>query len=361
MICEFAEDVKQLFDVIGNITERKDIMSNQKSVRIAWLLLTCIIIASLLLSGCANLQKPKTYKVGVLVGLSFAKPIADGFKEGMKELGYVEGQNITYDVQVVDFDLPTYQNVIKKFIADKVDLILVSPTEASQEAKKLTQGTDIPVLFTFAFTEGMGLIDSIAQPGGNITGVRFPGVDIQLKRYEIMRKTAPDAKRLWMPYQRGYPIIAPQLEALEPLAKADGVTLIPFPADNAGELQAELDKRAAASDIGMDAIFVLVDPLMVSPQPFTVAAKFAYEHNIPIAGAYYSDGTYTSLFGVNVDFAASGKQAAPLADKILKGTPAGTIPVVSNEYFIQIDTKVAQQFGLTVPEGILKQADQVIR
>jgi putative ABC transport system substrate-binding protein len=145
------------------------------------------------------------------------------------------------------------------------------------------------------------------------------------------------------------------------LAKADGVTLIPFPADNAAELQTELDKRSAADDIGMDAVFIVVEPLMVTAEPFEVAAKFAYEHKIPIAGAYFSTGKYTSLFGVNVDFAKSGKQAAPLADKILKGTPAGTIPVVSNEYFIQINYKVAQEFGFTIPEGILKQANEIIR
>jgi putative ABC transport system substrate-binding protein len=332
--------------------------SNHRKIQV---LLISVVIAALLLSGCTGLQAKKTYKVGLLMGLEFTAPVADGFKAGMAELGYVEGENITYDVQVVGFDIPTYQNTIKKFIADKVDLIVVTPTEATIEAKTLTKGTDIPVLFNFAFTEGMGIIDSIGQPGGNITGVRFPGVDVQLKRYEIMRKIAPDAKLIFMPYQRGYPIVAPQLEALAPLAKDEGVTLIPFPADNAAEIQAELDKRSAADDIGMDAILMLVEPLMVAPDAFEVTAKFAYEHNIPIAGAYSTAGEYTSLFGVNVDLFASGKQSAPLADKIFKGTAAGTIPVVSSENFIQIDYKVAQQFGLTVPDGILKQADEIIR
>jgi putative ABC transport system substrate-binding protein len=332
--------------------------SNHQKIQV---LLISVVIAALLLSGCTGLQAKKTYKVGLLMGLEFTAPIADGFKAGMAELGYVEGENITYDVQVVGFDIPTYQNTIKKFIADKVDLIVVTPTEATIEAKTLTKGTDIPVLFSFAFTEGMGIIDSIAQPGGNITGVRFPGVDVQLKRYEILRKIAPDAKRIFMPYQRGYPIVAPQLEALAPLAKDEGITLIPFPADNAAEIQAELDKRSAADDIGMDAILMLVEPLMVAPDAFEVTAKFAYEHNIPIGGAYSTTGEYTSLFGVNVDLFASGKQAAPLADKIFKGTSAGTIPVVSSENFIQIDYKVAQQFGLAVPEGLLKQANEIIR
>lgn len=333
-------------------------MQGKKINGVIWRVVTGVLITTLLVSGCTGKKK---YKVGVLVGIGFATPVAEGFKEGMKELGYIEGKNITYDVQTVDFDIPTYQKVIKKFIADKVDLILVTPTEATIEAKNLTKGMDIPVVFSFAFTEGMGIIDSIGQPGGNITGVRFPGVDVQLKRYDIMRRIAPDAKRIWMPYQRGYPIVTPQLEALEPLAKADNVTLIPFPANNAAEIQTELDRLAASDDVGMDAILFLVEPLMVDPGAFKAVAKFAYDHKLPFGGAYMSTDNYASVFGVNVDLFKSGKQAAPLADKIFKGTPAGTIPVFSNENFIQINYKVAQEFGFTVPEGILKQADEVIR
>jgi len=334
-------------------------MANKKNSQTVWTLLIWVMIATLLLSGCSGSQAKKQYKVGMLIGLEFTAPIADGFKAGMAELGYVEGENIVYDVQVTNFDIPTYQSILKKFVADKVDLIVVTPTEATIEAKTITQGTDIPVVFSFAFTEGMGIIDSVSQPGGNITGVRFPGVDITIKRFEIMRQIAPDAKRFWMPYQRGYPIVAPQLEALEPLAKAEGITLIPFQADNAAELQAELDKYTAADD--MDAILALVEPLMVVPDAFEVIASFADEHELPFGGVYNSVGEYTSTFGVNVDLFESGKLAAPLADKVLKGTSAGTIPAISPEHFIQVNYKVAQKLGLTVPDGIIKQADEVIR
>jgi putative ABC transport system substrate-binding protein len=336
-------------------------MLNKKNTRAVQALFTAIVMLSLLLSGCSGTQQAKKYKVGVLIGLGFASPIADGFKAGMTDLGYVEGQNIQYDVQTTDFDLPTYQKILKKFVADKVDLILVTPTEATIEAKKITEGTNIPVIFSFAFTEGMGIIDSVGQPGGNITGVRFPGIDVTLKRFEIMRKIAPDAKRIWMPYQAGYPIVAPQLAALEPLAKAEGVTLIPFPANNAAEIQTELEKRSAADDPSMDAIMFLVEPLLATPDAFQAVAKFAYAHHLPFGGLYYSTDEYTSIYGVLVDFLQSGKLAAPLADKIFKGTKAGTIPAVSPDNFIQIDYKVAQQFGLTVPDSVLKQANKIIR
>ncbi len=336
-------------------------MLKQKNTSKTWTLLTCVVAIALLLSGCGTSQQAKTYKVGVLSGLNYVAAITDGFKAGMAELGYVEGKNITYDVQTTDFDVATYQTILKKFIADDVDLIFVFPTEATLEAKAATKGTDIPVVFSFAFTEGMGIIDSVRQPGGNITGVRYPGVDITLKRFELFRELLPNAKRIWVPYQRGYPIVAPQLEALRPLAQAAGLTLIEFPADNAAELQAELDARSAAENVGMDAILFLVEPLAVTPDAFAVMAKFAYEHKIPFGGVYETVGDYSSIYGVNVDPVVCGRLAAPLADKVFKGIPAGTIPAVTPENLIQINYKVAQQFGLNVPESLLKQANEIIK
>ena len=334
---------------------------SQSKTRTGWTILIGVIITSLLLSGCSGAQKPKVYRVGVLSGLDFVADITDGFKSKMTELGYVEGKNIVYDVQKTNFDMAAYKRILQKFVADKVDLIFVFPTEASMEAKAATQGTNVPVVFSFALIEGMGLVNSVREPGGNITGVRYPGPDIAVKRFEIMRELAPQAKRMWIPYQKGYPIVTPQLEALRPVAAASGVTLIEAPADNAAELQALLDQRAKSADIGFDAILFLAEPLAVTPDAFTVMGKFAFEHKVPIGGALMSVGDYGTVFGVSVNNVAVGKQAAPLADKILRGTPAGTIPVISAENYIQIDYKVAQQLGLTVPEGLLRQANEVIR
>jgi len=333
--------------------------NSQNRTRMGMTLLVGVIVISLLLGGCA--QKPKVYRVGVLSGLSFVADITDGLKAKMTELGYVEGKNIVYDVQKTDFDLAVYKSILQKFVADKVDVIVAFPTEASQEAKAATQGTNIPVVFVFAQTEGMGLINSIREPGGNITGVRYPGPDIAVKRFEVMRELVPQAKRMLLPYQKGYPIIASQLEILRPAAATAGVTLVEAPADNAAELETLLQARAKSADVGVDAILMLVDPLAVTPDAFAVMGKFASEHKLPIGGALMSAGGYDSIFGVNVQNVAVGKQAAPLLDKIFKGTPAGTIPVVSAENYFQFNYKAAQALGLKVPEGLLGQANEIIR
>ena len=195
----------------------------ERSKRMWWIVLTLMVVGSLLLSGCGA-KEPKVYKVGVLAGISFVADIVDGFKEGMAELGYVEGENIEYDVQSTEFDMAAYESIVKKFVEDDVDLILVFPTEATMVAKEVAQGSDVPVLFTFALVEGMGIVDSIQEPGGNITGVRYPGPDIALRRFEITRELVPDARRIMIPYQRDYPIVFPQLEVLYAPADCLGVT-----------------------------------------------------------------------------------------------------------------------------------------
>ena len=244
---------------------------------------------------------------------------------------------------------------------EKVDAIIVFPTEASIEAKKATQGTDIPVVFTFALIEGMDLVRSVREPGGNMTGVRYPGPDIVLQRFEIMRELAPQAKRFLVPYQRGYPIVIPQLEMLRSVAETTGVTLVEVPADNAAELKTIFDARAKLSDIGADAILIIVEPLAVAPDAFEQMGKFAYEHKLPIGGALITVGDYRSVFGVNVNSVAVGRQTAPLVDKVLKGIPAGTIPVVSAESYFQLDYRAAQELGLKVPEGLLNRANEIVR
>ena len=333
----------------------------QKRVVNLWTVLTLATVLALLLSGCCKKEEAKVYHVGILVGLPFVADIADGFKAGMAELGYVEGENIVYDVQATEFDMEAYRNILDQFVEDKVDLILVFPTEATMEAKAATEGTDIPVVFNFALIEGMNIVDSVREPGGNITGVRYPGPDIAVKRFEIMQELAPEATRILVPYQKGYPIVEPQMEALRPVAEAAGVTLIEAPAADAAELDAILQTHVQPDGVDIDAIFFVAEPLAVTPEPFAVMGKFAYEYNIPIGGALMAAEGYDSVFGVNVNSFDSGKLAAPLADKIFRGTPAGEIPVVSAENFIQINYTAAQELGLTVPESLLREADEVIR
>ena len=327
-----------------------------------WIMLNLLTLVTLAVSGCSS-AAPKVYHVGVLEGLSAFSPALDGFKAKMTELGYVEGKNIIYDVQSTEVDINAYKSITQKFVDDKVDLIFVFPTEAAMAAKSATQGTEIPVVFTLAFTDvsGVNLINNIPEPGGNITGVRFPSVDIASKRLQILLEMAPTAKRIFVPYLKDYPNVPGQLDAIRPQAESAGVELIEFAASSPADLQSEMDKRAASPDIGIDAILMIAEPLAITPPFYGVLGKFSYEHSIPIGGALMSTDGYESIFGLLQDANLTGGQSAVLADKIFKGSLAGTVPVVTAESSFRINYKAALKLGVTVPEGLLKQADEVIQ
>lgn len=324
---------------------------------IVFLLLVAVVLMA---SGCGAQAAPKVYRVGILSGLNAFANTADSFKEKMTELGYKEGENIVYDVQKTNFEPDKEKQILKKFVADKVDLIFGFNTEVALEAKAATQGTNIPVVFANAF-QGNNLIESVRAPGGNITGVRYPGTDVSVKRLEILHEMAPQAKRIWLPYQKDYPAVPPELEVVRPAAAALGVTLIEFPADDVAHLQAELEQRSQSGDLGFEAVLLIPESLSTTPAAFEVIAKYTRPLQIPVGGSFIVTEDYGTLFTVTIKNVEVGQQAALLADKIFKGTPAGTIPVVTPQLFLRINYKVAQQLGLTVPDGLLNQADEVIR
>ena len=328
-----------------------------------WALISCVMMAALLMSGCGQAQESKVYRVGVLSGLDAFSPAIDGLKAKMTELGYVEGKNISYDVQKTNVDIEAYKSIAKKFVDDKVDMIFVFPTEASMEVKAATQGTNIPMVFALSFTDvkGINLINSIREPGGNVTGVRFPSVDIASKRLDILLEMVPDAKQIFVPYLKGYPNVPGQLDAIRSQAQSRGISLIEFGATSPQDLQAELDSLVTPDGKTVDALLLIAEPLGLTPDFFTVLGKFSSEHQIPIGGAPMVVGDYASIFGLLPDAKTTGEQAALLADKVLKGTAAGTIPVTTADGYFLINYKAAQELGVNVPEGLLKQADEIIR
>jgi putative tryptophan/tyrosine transport system substrate-binding protein len=335
--------------------------NSQKKFQKAGVLLSCVIAITMILSGCGLAPTPKIYRVGILSGFEFFYPAVDGFKAKMTELGYVEGENIVYDVQTAPVDIEAYRSIADKFVEDQVDLIFVFPTEASMEAKAATQGTNIPVIFDLAFTdvEGIDLIETIRQPGGNITGVRFPSAEIASKRLQILLELAPDAKQVFVAYFEGYPNVPGQLEAIDTLADSAGVTLVKFGTTSPDELKAELDRQAVSGEL--DAILLLAEPISATPAFFTLLGKYSYEQKIPIGGTLISMDGYSTIFGLLPQAYQTGEHAAVMADKIFTGTPAGTIPVITAESLFQIDYNAGLALGVTFPDGLLKQADEIIR
>ena len=335
--------------------------NNFQSKKGFWLAILILIVGgSLLLSACGA-KKPKEYRVGILVGVDAFTPVADGFKAKMAELGYVEGENIVYDFQIAHADAAKMKEISEKFVADEVDLILAITNGAALTAKAAIEGTDIPVVFAVAQTEGGELVASVREPGGNITGVRYPGSDMAVKRFEFLFELAPQTKRIWLTYLANYGAALSALEALRPVASSASVTLVEVPITSVEDIAADLQARAESGDIGFDAILIMPEPISQSPPGWAAISAFAAEHKLPIAGSAAFEADQGAIFSYNVDNYETGELAAPLADKIFKGTPAGTIPVVTPEAYLRLNYKLAQELGLTVSKGLLSLATEIIR
>lgn len=329
-------------------------------IHVVWLIFTVGILLSLLLSSCGGAQTPKVYRVGILTSNPSFAAIGDGFKAQMTQLGYIENQNITYIVQNPSADMADKQRLTKQLVDDQVDLIFAFPSLEAVAAHAATQGTNTPVVFAYAQVEGTNLVKSVREPGGNITGVRYPGPELVGRRMEILHEIVPQVKRVWIGYDKNNGNIPPALEVLRPTASSLGITLIEVPATTLEELEADLAARAKLADPGLDAILAMPDSINSSPAGTEMLSKFAAEHKVPLAGGLASQAQ-GALFVNGTNFTNVGELAAPLADKILKGTPAGTIPVVSPDQELYINYKLAQELGLTVPDGLLRQAVKIIR
>jgi putative ABC transport system substrate-binding protein len=140
-----------------------------------------------------------------------------------------------------------------------------------------------------------------------------------------------------------------------------GLTLVEDPINNLEELQAAIQKRAASDDIGIDAILIMPEILTQTSEGFREILKFANEHKVPIAGAMAHTADLGAVFSYSPDTFELGILAAVQADKIFKGTPAGTIMVATPPMYLRLNYKVIKELGLNVSEGLLSNAKEIIR
>lgn len=302
----------------------------------------------------------RVYKVGILSALDYFIETKDGFIEKMTELGYEEGDEIIYLLRRTNFEHEKEIEYLREFIREKVDLVLTFPSEVSLTAKNVIKGSGIPIVFANTNIEGLNLIDSISVPGNNITGVRFPGPDITIKRLEIMMELLPGANTFLVCYQENYPIVESQLEALHLKADQENINIIELGAKDEQDLSEKLNAMPENISRNINAVLLIAEPLVANERGFPIIGKYAEKFGIPIGGALMRTEEFRSFYSVATDNKSVGRQAALIAHKILNGIQAGTIPVVSAENYIVFDLVAAKHYGIEINEGLLKQADELI-
>jgi putative tryptophan/tyrosine transport system substrate-binding protein len=309
--------------------------------------------------GCA--KAAKNYRIGVLVGTASMSGLYDGFKRKMAELGYAEGKNVAYDAESSNADRAEERRIAEKFIADKVDLVFVFPGQPVMAVKTAAKGTKIPIVFANAIVGGTDLVDSVRSPGGNITGVRVPSPELSLKSLESLLELKPTTRRVMILYDPGYPTDGPILESLRAAAAASGVALREVPVADPSKIAAVLAGLEKDGDADMDAVIFLPDTITRSTEASKEVLAFADRHRVPLIGGTPAMAEGGITLTAAADPVEPGELAAVLADKILEGAPAGSIPVVTTKTYLVVNYKKARELGLSPPEGLLKQAGKIIR
>jgi putative tryptophan/tyrosine transport system substrate-binding protein len=302
-------------------------------------------------------QPSKIPKIGWLgVRPAASDPGAEEFGRELRALGYVEGKNIVFEYRSADDKLDRLPALAEELVRLKVDVLLASTTPAAVAAKNATR--TIPIVFYGGFDPvALGLVDSLARPGGNVTGFTSIAVVLAGKRLELLKETVPKLSRvavLWDPQNPGS---AQQWKEIQLPARELGLQLHSIEVSSADKFEAAFKEATRARST---ALALLASPFFYSNQK--QLADLATKNRLP---AIYPRGEFVAsggLMSYGADQAESIKRVAAMVDKILKGTKPADLPVEQPMKFeLIINLKTAKQIGLTIPSNVLVRADRVIR
>jgi putative ABC transport system substrate-binding protein len=283
----------------------------------------------------------------------------DGLRQGLRDLGYVEGQNIAIEYRWAEGNLGRLPALAAELVRLKVDLIVAPATRAIQAAKEATH--TIPIVMTNSRDPvGTGVVAGLARPGGNITGMSMMTPDVSAKRLQLLKEVVPRASRvaiLWNPDYLDKALQESQWEENRSAARALGLSL----QSRAVRALDDLDGAfASMTRERADALAVLTDPLTLTYRKQIAAG--AARHRLP---AMYEVRQYVDAGGL-MAYGASlfelNRRAAAFVDKILKGAKPAGLPVEQPTQFeLVVNLKAAKALGITIPVSILVRADQVIQ
>jgi putative ABC transport system substrate-binding protein len=301
-------------------------------------------------------QTRKIPRVGVLGGQSPERsPFILALREGLRELGYVDGQNIALEWRWAHGANERFADLAAELVRLNVDIIVAAPTRAVQEAQRAT--STIPIVMVFA-TDPVALrfVATLARPGGNITGLSVQTPEIAGKRLELLREVAPAATRIAVLYDPGQPGISGDLREMEAAARALGVQIQVLEARSAGEVDrafAAIARERADGIIMLDSLTPLVQRARI--------AQLAAKHRLPTLSWSRSMTEAGCLMSYGADQSDLSRRAAYFVDKILKGAKPGDLPVQQPTKFeLVINMKTAKALALTIPPSLLLRADRVI-
>jgi putative ABC transport system substrate-binding protein len=314
-----------------------------------------LVVGLLLLTCCTKEEgDDRHFTIGLITNNSNGLRNIQGFRDGMAELGYVEGENATYMFEGAPTNGDDLDTVLGNMTEAEVDLIFTAGTPTGVAAHRATEGTDIPVVFgVIADPIEAGVIKNLTRPGGNMTGVRLS--QDQARRLELLLEIAPDVERVFVPYDPDDAASSSAVTQINALAPGLGVEIVEGQARDDGQVTELLNN--IPEDI--QAIF-LVPGTTVNKRLQDILA-IALDRKLPVSGpstAQVEEGALTTYGFIHHEV---GVQAARIADQVLKGADPGDLPVETAESFLAINLQMADAIGLEIPYEILQQAEIIIR
>jgi len=323
----------------------------KKAMILVWLLATVLLTTS----STEAQQPPKIPRVGILFMGGKDQPHLEALKKGLSELGYSENKNIILVYRYAEGRNDRLQELAKEFARDKVDVIVTTSTIGAQAARLATK--TIPIVLTSGSPLQQGLADSLAKPGGNVTGLTVLPSDLSGKRVELLKETVPNAHRVATLWSSHDVLSTRNFKETQDAAKAFAMQLHSFELRHAEDIDkafAETPKKR------VDAVLVIISPFVTLHSKRIV--QLALKHRLP--------GMYpTRQFVEESGLMAYGPlisdlyyRAATYIDKILKGAKPADLPIEQPTKFeLAINLKTAKQIDLTIPPNVLARADKIIK
>jgi putative ABC transport system substrate-binding protein len=302
-------------------------------------------------------QASRIYRIGVLetVPLDRNKANYGALLRGLHEHGYIEGQNLQIEYRSADGDADRFPALVAELIGRGIDLIVTRGTPAAKSAKAATATIPI-VMAAIGDSLGVGVVASLAHPGGNVTGFSAFVTELSGKRVELLKETFPSIARVGLLQNMGNPVSPPQWEAMLSAAKTLGLSAEMFDVrgdrDIAIAFEAMRQRRVNALSVGIDA---------VTQANAATIAKLAAEQKLPTVYPAREFAEVGGLLSYGVDYPDLYYRAAGLVDKIFKGAQPASLPVEQpTKLELVINLRTAKTLGLEIPSTLLARADEVI-
>jgi ABC-type uncharacterized transport system substrate-binding protein len=316
----------------------------------------CSILLALPIPAQAQ-QPARIFRIGILLPTSapFQSTRLEAFRQRLRELGYVEGKNITIEYRYAEGKSERAPDFAAELVGLKVDVLVTASGPAILAAKKASPA--MPIVFTAAADPvGDGYVSSLARPGGNITGLSLMAPDLGGKRLELLKEAFPKVARVAF-LRGGGPRANLTLTEMEAAAKALGLKLLPLQVRSLDDFESAF---ARAKREGAQALITSVGPLFITLQRQVL--DFAAKNRLP---AMYPNSEFVEagcLMSYGPNATDSWRRAADFVDKILKGTKPADIPVEQPTKFeFIVNLKTANQLGLKIEPNGLVRADRVLR